>query len=123
MNKITILCIFLFCSCSSVVNIDSTNVIQEVILKYGDIVNIELESQMSTGYIWMVVSSEGFSLIDKQIVDSVIGDDPLTGKKEKQIFIFKSEKKGKYEIIIHYVKQWENGKKPEKIFTKSFFVE
>lgn len=72
--------------------------------KVGDIVQINLDQNASTGYEWKTTVPDGLQFEDKTVVTP---QDALTGSPSKAIWTFKVLKTGKYELKFDYSRSWE----------------
>ncbi len=87
-------------------------------LEVNDRVNIELKSNPTTGYEWVLSEETGGSII------SLTGSGFIQSKKDKEligaggfeIFSFKAISNGKTSIILNYKRPWEEEAEPLETF-------
>jgi predicted secreted protein len=90
---------------------------KDIIVRKGQVLEIAIESNPTTGYLW---SLEGFSgaetLTSTGKYQYVRGADRI-GAGGKQIFSFIAEKKGSAKLIFEYRRGWEKEISPAKRYT------
>ncbi len=87
-------------------------------LKVEDIVVIRLESNLTTGYSWILDKKTDtliVSMVDSEYIQSV-EDKELVGAGGHEIFTFKAVSKGKTSIILNYERPWEEDEEPLETF-------
>jgi inhibitor of cysteine peptidase len=90
-------------------------------LKKGDIFELRLKAQPSTGYSWQVTSIKN---AEKAGEDKIITpEETLPGGVETQIMRFKALAPGEGEIILQYFRPWEKKSESDKKFTVRLNVE
>ncbi len=93
--------------------IKENEMISEISIKIGDVLNLEFESNPSTGYQWFVKYDETMlKLLHSKFVESDTKN--LVGAPGKQSFKFRAIKKGKTTLEFVYKRQWEKDKPPAK---------
>lgn len=90
---------------------------QPIHIQVGDIFNLSLDSNPTTGYQWEFGAPLDEKLIRlmKTQFQSKTSPIPLTGQGGKETWSFKALQKGETLIILHYLRPWENNKKPVQI--------
>lgn len=90
---------------------------RDIIVKEGQVLEIAIESNPTTGYLW---SLEGFSgtstLVSTGKYRYVRGAERI-GAGGKQIFSFRAENKGSAKLIFEYRRGWEKETSPAKRYT------
>jgi inhibitor of cysteine peptidase len=88
-------------------------------------IEINLESNMTTGYSWKLSESTDTSIaamVSSEYIESK-KDEEMVGTGGIETFIFEAENTGQAEIILEYVKPWEENVEPEKVFKIKITVE
>ena len=67
----------------------------------------EIESNPTTGYNWYIVSDEGL-----KIESEFVSKSDLCGAPGIQVFKISSDKKGTFELVAEYKRQWEKVDSP-----------
>ena len=72
----------------------------------GDAIMLEVDTNPSTGYNWLVKNPETYQVIleSRQIEKT---NSTLIGRKTKETFIFRCVNKGKVDIELLYKRAWE----------------
>lgn len=108
MNKsiFSLLIILLVISCSSSKNIVVNSKLDKdnVTISKNDSLSVELVSNVSTGYHWVVDSTTKSNKIIFLNEKSIYPETNLVGVAGKQVFIFKAQKKGTVDLIFYYVR-------------------
>ena len=90
-------------------------------VKAGEEFSITLKGNATTGYQWVATSYDGLRLVrDWYVTDDVDGP-PRCGVGGKHTFVFSADETGTYNIVLDYLRQWENH--PIKTETYSVTVE
>ena len=90
-------------------------------VKKGQALNIVLEGNPTTGYIWQVAKIDNAVL--KQNGDYEFkADSNLTGAGGKLTFHFETVAAGTTALQLEYKRPWETGSKPEKTFDVTIVV-
>jgi predicted secreted protein len=120
---LTLAAITIFFSCASAPKAlitDSDNN-KKLSLKQGDIFEVRLEAQLSTGFSWQVTSIKG---AEKKGDTKVVPlDKNIPGGKEIQILQFKATKRGEGEIVLYYFQPWKGKADTDKKFNVLFTIE
>ncbi len=92
----------------------------------GDVVKITLDSNVTTGYQWQLMSNSDesvVSLLDHQYVEpSAGGGEPLVGAGGSEEWRFKAEASGASKLHLVYGKPWEGAAKADKTFDLTIVV-
>jgi len=92
-----------------------------ITVKAGEEFSITLKGNATTGYHWVATSYDGLRLVrDWYVTDDVDGP-PRCGVGGKHTFVFSADETGTYNIVLDYLRQWENH--PIKTETYSVTVE
>lgn len=118
--KIFLLLTLLLVSCQTVTEqalqstITLTEKSTEAQLQASQTLHVILDANLSSGYAWTIVNSDGF-----QLTDETIGRRPesQSGGESVQLFTFVGIKAGRHNLVLNYGRPWE---KPIK--TVSYFV-
>ena len=88
----------------------------KVRLTVGDTLAVRLQSTPSTGYGWQTAAYDKKLL--KQMGASVMEDSntKLLGAPQHQVFRFKALAAGTTALELRYVRSWEKGKPPARVF-------
>ncbi|MCL1911348.1 MAG: protease inhibitor I42 family protein [Leptospirales bacterium] len=104
-----------FFSCSSNLVISDENNGSSQAIELGKVIEVKLDGQISTGFIWEWVSSDFFTQED---APKIIPVDKKPGGHEFTVFTLKAVKAGQTKLLFKYHRQWE--KKQE--FVKEYSV-
>ena len=125
-TQILIIIILGMVSCTSadhrVIEISEENTGETINMQVGDILKVTLEGNPTTGYGWVVVST------DKQILKQV-GDEEFEpasgalGSSGKISLFFGAMSKGRQELKLIYKRPWEVGVAPIAMFEVTVIVE
>jgi inhibitor of cysteine peptidase len=97
---------------------------QSIDLKVGETITVRLESNPTTGYGWFLSDKTDQSVIlmfSSEYKQSP-ADKELVGAGGFETFKFKGAKPGTTEIILNYLKPWEEGTEPIDVFRVSITV-
>jgi inhibitor of cysteine peptidase len=90
----------------------------QVDLQVGQILTVSLESNPTTGYSWQVADLNDAVLQQLGEVEfKQAGEEGLVGAGGIETFRFESVCAGETSLELKYVRPWEEGVPPEKIFT------
>ena len=89
-------------------------------LSVGDLARLELISNATTGYTWVVDDNEYFALVSDEYIAPDTG---LIGAPGMQVFTFRALAEGSAELILRYVRPWETGTAPAQTITIRITVE
>jgi inhibitor of cysteine peptidase len=109
---------FTIIGCSpKIISINENNHNQQFLIKQGDIVEVCLKANPSTGYRWQIVKIDTFKikLIDESYTSENNNKD-IVGKGGSKIYLFKAINKGSASIEIEYSRPFENDIPPLKEF-------
>ena len=98
---------------------------QSLNLKVNQMVQIRLESNITTGFKWNLSNETDtniFSLISSGYKQAST-DKKLVGAGGYETFIFKAKSKGNTNIVLTYNQPWEKGVAPLKTFKINIVVE
>jgi inhibitor of cysteine peptidase len=88
-------------------------------LAVDDTLKVELESNLTTGFEWVLVeNSEGtvLQIQEQKYVMDDAGDPPLPGTGGTEVWIFKALASGETTISMEYSQPWEGGEKAIQTF-------
>lgn len=85
-----------------------------VTVKEGQTLELELESNPTTGYIWEVAFPVNKDILRQERENEFVSRSDLIGAGGVQIFYFKGIKKGKTELVFEYRRPWEKNKDPAR---------
>jgi inhibitor of cysteine peptidase len=123
--------------CSSTGKGDSENGGREIAVDYaqsgkqieaapGDIIKITLDSNITTGYQWQLLSNsdeQAVSLLDHQYVEpTASGGEPIVGAGGSEEWTFEAAAAGSSELHLEYSQPWEGGMKAEQTFDLTIVV-
>ena len=116
--SLLILCVVLT-ACGSVdeVNVGDADAGGRVDLQVGQILTVSLESNPTTGYIWQVARYDNAIL--RQLGEAEFkqgGEEGLVGAGGIETFRFESVQAGETSLELEYVRPWEEGVAPERLF-------
>jgi len=84
----------------------------------GQRFEIKLESNMTTGYSWQLPEDAGgkvVSMVSSEYIETE-KDKEMVGAGGVETFIFEAKEAGQVEIMLEYVRPWEENTEPEKVF-------
>lgn len=114
--------IFLLVACQTTVKHEATP--SDYIVRNGEVFKIELKSNPTTGYHWVMENSAEVNLVDS-LSDIYTQDEKsnenVVGSGGTQTFQFKATRKGIDTLSFIYVRPWEVGAVPAD--KASFIVE
>jgi inhibitor of cysteine peptidase len=86
-----------------------------IALKSGDVLEVRLSSNPSTGYRWSLHpnSTPLLVLLDES---STKQTEPGVGRPIFQVFRFQAKQRGKGVLLLHYVRSWEKPSDDERRF-------
>lgn len=89
----------------------------KITVKKGAILILKLNAQIGTGYSWKIshMDSKKLQSLGESQVES--GEQEMPGAAEQQVFGFKAIGSGVSTLELQYVRPWEQGSKPEKIYS------
>jgi inhibitor of cysteine peptidase len=92
-------------------------------LKTGEMLEVRLGSNPSTGFAWYIM--KGSTTLLKLTSQSQAGppNNGMVGQPVVQIFNFKAVDKGSDDLMLHYVRSWEAPKPDDKQFILHVTVE
>jgi len=109
-------------------NPDPTNTLtladhgSEVTVSKGQIVELQLASNPSTGYTWEI-SELDTDLLDWSGEVEYTSQSDLAGAGGVEIFRFKARNTGRSQLSLIYHRSWEEDVEPETVFTITVIVE
>ena len=92
---------------------------KEVTLPLGELLVITLESNPTTGYMWIVTKqdTESLLLVKKELVTNT-SDSGLVGAGGHEVLMFTARKKGQTSLQLEYRRPWETiSEKPAEVFS------
>ena len=112
---------FVMCSSSPAVLISSADNQKEIKAKTGEIIELTIETQPSTGYSWQIASLSCVEKYGESKIDAGT-DVRRMGRVETEHIFFKAVKAGSGYIDLKYVRPWEKDDKPAKSYKVSVIV-
>jgi predicted secreted protein len=100
---------------ASVVFISQEDNGREFTLDRGDALEISLPATSGTGYTWQAEPVAG-GFVEQVGEPAFALDSAMPGASGHQIFHFGIEASGTGTLEIHYLRPWEKGAKPAKVF-------
>ena len=94
-------------------------------LKVNDTFQIELGSNVTTGYSWSPAKDTNFEILaiaSSEYVQSS-KNKSMPGSGGYEVFTFNAVKKGQTELVLEYQRPWEDGVEPVNTFKISVTVE
>lgn len=91
-------------------------------LRVGEVMDLSLESNPSTGFDWVVVEID--PSIVRQAGDPTFlpgGDEDVVGAPGNTVFEFEAVGEGETTIVLHYVREWEDVE-PEQVHEETITV-
>ena len=88
-------------------------------LAVGDIFTVELESNPSTGFQWVLADNSDSTVLqvhEQEYVMANTGDPPLPGAGGKEVWTFKALAQGETTISLEYSRPWDGGEKAVQTF-------
>ena len=87
----------------------------------GDTLVVKLGTQLGTGYSWQLVkTNRNLRLIGKPQIESPKEGAP--GGGEVQVFLFEANRSGSSRLKLAYLRAWEKGSRPSKVFDLSVVI-
>jgi predicted secreted protein len=102
-------CALLLPACSDSLDGDPPTDTQAFDLRVGEVTDLSLEANPSTGFAWVVVSGTGDVIIQRG--DPVFlpgGDEDVVGAPGLTVFEFEAVGEGTTTLVLHYVREWED---------------
>ena len=90
---------------------------EEISIRPGQILNIELESNPTTGYSWEMVGFSGAGVLGRMGKYDYTPDSDLIGSGGIQTFRFQAKEKGAAKMIFEYRRPWEENVEPVSRYT------
>jgi inhibitor of cysteine peptidase len=97
-----------------VVDMDGNNTTESISLKLGEELNISLESNPTTGYMWNATFDQ--SKIEQVNYNYEPASPGLTGSGGIETFTFKAVASGETELVMRYKRAWEEEAIKERIY-------
>lgn len=104
------------------IKLTSKNVV-ELDLQVDDEFTININTQLGTGYRWILENELMNTLkLETEKVISIENDNKKIGQIEQQSFHFKVMREGKENLNLKYCREWEKNKKSQKIVNVNITV-
>lgn len=99
-----------------VTNVTEADNGREIVVPLDSVVEVKLETRLSTGYSWKIVEFDARLL--EFLEDSVVRTpgERLVGTKEHHLFRFRTKAKGCTSLKMSYHRQWEKTVPPLKLY-------
>ncbi len=94
----------------------------EVRIKFGDRLELRLQSNPSTGYMWYV-EKESTPLIKLHHQSQTEATEPGVGQPVFQVFTFETRRRGDGVLLMHYVRSWEKPTPDDEQFKIRVIIE
>jgi inhibitor of cysteine peptidase len=91
-------------------------------LKVGDQLELRLQSNPSTGFMWRV-HAKSTRLLKLTSQSQTKPTEPGVGRPIFQVFNFQSRQSGAGDLLLHYVRSWEKPSADERQFNLHVIVE
>lgn len=116
------LLLLISCAGSGIMVLSDENNNSELSLTSGERIKIELSSNPSTGYQWVLSS------VDEEVLQQIGESDfqqetGLLGAPQRQIFMFRTVTSGSTNLILYYLRPWETDQSPEDTFQVKIIVD
>jgi predicted secreted protein len=97
---------------------------REVVLHSGEMLEVRLSENASTGYRWAmpVELNANWATTLREVEDKFEAKDPTPGKPGTRVLHFEAIQPGKAELVLEYRRSWE-GAKPARSFRLRLRVE
>lgn len=106
---------FILCGCHNSIGQESQGLSAKTIeVRVGKNAVITLESNHSTGFQWQLAKPLETDIIEFKNTEYVPSNTGRIGAGGKEVWTFKTLKKGKVEISLIYVRPWEKDKPPAR---------
>lgn len=86
----------------------------------GDVIRVEMPVQAGTGYTWQLMPEGSVALATAGLVAPAAPARP--GGPATQVFTLRAAAAGEQALELHYLRPWETGKPPARIFKVSVKV-
>lgn len=98
---------------------------ESINLKVGDIINVRLESNITTGYSWELSgeTDQGIIMLESSIYEESQKDENVAGAGGSETFSFKAVSAGNTDLVLEYLRPWEEEIQPADIFVIKITVE
>jgi inhibitor of cysteine peptidase len=119
---------FLLLACGSIVAFAATKVVTDknnlgtVLIKTGDVLEVQLASNPTTGYEWSVMP-QSTTLLKLTGTSETKPTQSGVGRPITQIFKFQPTGKGHGLLLLHYVRSWEKTSPDEQQFKLNVVIE
>ena len=105
-------------ACSDAVSVDQTADGDTISVSAGDRFTVELESNPSTGFTWVVEKSTGL----RSIEETWSGDSDLTGSPGISRFVFEATEAGPGRLEMVYTRVWSDDDTMDRHFVLNVSV-
>lgn len=90
---------------------------REVSVRQGTRIKLELDANPTTGYTWRVKVSEEKGVLEMEGEGEYASLSDRVGSGGIQTYTFKTLRRGRENIVLEYVRPWEQGKEPARKYT------
>ncbi|MBE6528831.1 MAG: hypothetical protein E7Z64_06730 [Thermoplasmata archaeon] len=74
----------------------------------GEVIEISLKGNITTGYDWVLADSDGLTLVSDEYIPDYTGEIPLCGSGGSHVFRFSCDSPGSYTLRFDYLRPWED---------------
>ena len=99
--------LLIFSSCSKNKKNNSDNMKTDYVMAINETIQIELESNPTTGFAWKWTNKESVSIVDSTGTEYIPYTPALTGSGGKEIWKFTGLKSGTDTIKLEYCRPWD----------------
>ena len=99
--------LLIFSSCSKNKKSNSDNMKTDYVMAINETIQIELESNPTTGFAWKWTNKESVSIVDSTGTEYIPDTPALTGSGGKEIWKFTGLKSGTDTIKLEYCRPWD----------------
>ena len=96
---------------------------RNVSLAKGQVLEIKLESNPTTGYSWQVSGVKESNVLDQVGKPEYQSDSNLVGAGGTEKYRFRAMEKGNAELVFEYRRPWEKGKAPARKYVVGLTVQ
>jgi len=97
---------------------------ENVDLNVGDIINLRLDSNITTGYSWELSETTDTEIIslESSLYENSQENEDIVGAGGAELFSFRAISAGQTDLILEYIRPWEEGMEPADSFTLKITV-
>lgn len=97
---------------------------ENVNLNIGDIINLRLDSNITTGYSWELSETTDTEIIslESSLYENSQEKEDIVGAGGAELFSFRAISAGQTDLILEYIRPWEEGMESADSFTLKITV-